>query len=308
MTQDIFELTPSIREKWPFAPRYARVNGWRMHYVDEGDGDPVLLLHGNPTWGFLYRDVIGPLVQSGRRIIVPDMIGFGLSEKPTREHAHTLDGHTANLVSLVRQLGLTRVTVVCHDWGGPTGLSFAMSNPDRVRALVVMSTWAWPHPPAEFHTRVFPWRLMHAPLVGPYLLGRHNALAGRGVYLSVVDRDKFRREAQLIYEAVLPDTEARLLTWVWPRWIPLDDNACAMDRFVWLEQELKKSKLPAMIVWGREDEVFDAATFADRFKQLLPHAEGPHLVTGRHFLQEDSGPEIAELIRSFLNRLDQRGG
>jgi haloalkane dehalogenase len=81
-----------------------------------------------------------------------------------------------------------------------------------------------------------------------------------------------------------------------------------MDRFVWLEQELKKSKLPAMIVWGREDEVFDAATFADRFKQLLPHAEGPHLVTGRHFLQEDSGPEIAELIRSFLNRLDQRGG
>jgi haloalkane dehalogenase len=208
----------------------------------------------------------------------------------------------------VRQLGLTRVTVVCHDWGGPTGLSFAMSNPERIRALVVMSTWAWPHPPAEFHTRVFPWRLMHAPLVGPYLLGRHNALAGRGVYLSVVDRDKFRREAQLIYEAVLPDTEARLLTWVWPRWIPLDDNACAMDRFVWLEQELKKSKLPAMIVWGREDEVFDAATFADRFKQLLPHAEGPHLVTGRHFLQEDSGPEIAELIRSFLNRLDQRGG
>ena len=270
MTQDIFELAPSIREKWPFAARYARVNGWRMHYVDEGDGDPVLLLHGNPTWGFLYRDVIGPLVQSGRQVIVPDMIGFGLSEKPTREHAHTLDGHTANLVSLVRQLGLTRVTVVCHDWGGPTGLSFAMSNPERIRALVVMSTWAWPHPPAEFHTRVFPWRLMHAPLVGPYLLGRHNALAGRGVYLSVVDRDKFRREAQLIYEAVLPDTETRLLTWVWPRWIPLDDNACALDRFVWLEQELKKSKLPTMIVWGREDEVFDAATFADRFKRLFP--------------------------------------
>ena len=308
MTQDILELAPSIREKWPFAPRYARVNGWRMHYVDEGDGDPVLLLHGNPTWGFLYRDVIGPLVQSGRRIIVPDMIGFGLSEKPTREHAHTLDGHTANLVSLVRQLGLTRVTVVCHDWGGPTGLSFAMSNPDRVRALVVMSTWAWPRPPAEFHTRLFPWRLMHAPLVGPYLLGRHNVLAGRGVYLSVVDRDKFRREAQSTYEAVLPDSETRLLTWVWPRWIPLDDSARAFDRFAWLEQELAKSRLPTLIIWGREDEVFDAATFASRFKQLLPHAEGPHLVTGRHFLQEDSGYEIAVLIRSFLDRLDQRGG
>ena len=194
MTPDLFQLTPAFREKWPYVARYARVNGWRMHYVDEGDGDPVVLLHGNPTWGFLYRDVIGPLVQSGRRVIVPDMIGFGLSEKPTREWAHTLDGHIANLVSLVRQLELTRVTVVCHDWGGPTGLSFAMSNPDRVQALVVMSTWAWPRPPAEFHTRLFPWRMMHAPLVGPYLLGRHNVLARRGVYLSVVDRDKFRHE------------------------------------------------------------------------------------------------------------------
>ena len=122
MTRDLFELTPAFREKWPYTARYTRVNGWRMHFVDEGDGDPVPLLHGNPTWGFLYRDMIGPLVQSGRRVIVPDMIGFGLSEKPTREQAHTLDGHIADLVMLVRQLGLTRVTVVCHDWGGPTGL------------------------------------------------------------------------------------------------------------------------------------------------------------------------------------------
>jgi pimeloyl-ACP methyl ester carboxylesterase len=308
MAQGLFELKPEIREKWPYAARFARVNGWRMHYVDEGDGDPVLLLHGNPTWGFLYRDVIGPLVQSGRRVIVPDMIGFGLSEKPAREQAHTLDGHTANLVGLVRHLELTRVTVVCHDWGGPTGLSLAMSNPDRVRALVVMSTWAWPRPPAEFHTRLFPWRMMHAPLVGPYLLGRHNVLVRRGIYLSVVDRDKFRRDALPAYEAALPDAETRLLTLCWPRWIPLDDSARALARFTWLEQELAKSKLPAMIIWGREDDVFDAATFADRFKRLLPHAEGPHLVTGRHFLQEDSGPEIAGLIRSFLNRLDRRGG
>ena len=307
MTQDILELAPSIREKWPFAPRYARVNGWRMHYVDEGDGDPVLLLHGNPTWGFLYRDVIGPLVQSGRRIIVPDMIGFGLSQKPTREHAHTLDGHTANLVSLVRQLGLTRVTVVCHDWGGPTGLSFAMSDPTGSSARRHEHLGVAAPAGRVPHARVSV--ALDARAAGrPYPLGRHNALAGRGVYLSVVNRDKFRREAQSTYEAVLPDFETRLLTWVWPRWIPLDDSARAFDRFAWLEQELAKSRLPTMIVWGREDEVFDAATFASRFKQLLPHAEGPHLVTGRHFLQEDSGYEIAGLIRSFLDRLDQRGG
>jgi len=298
-------LPEAIRALWTYRPRYANVNGWRMHYIDEGEGDPVVLLHGNPTWGLLYREMVSLLVRSGRRVVVPDMIGFGLSEKPTREHAHSLDGHAANLTALMRQLDLTRIMLVCHDWGGPTGLSFAMANPARVRALTVMSTWAWPLPPAEFHTRIFPWRMMHAPLIGPYLLGKHRALAGRGVYLSVVDREKFGRSAQAVYEATLPDPASRLLTWVWPRWIPLDENARALERFQWLERELSQCKLPTLIIWGREDEVFDAATFSRRFKKILPHAEGPFLVTGRHFLQEDSGPEIADLIRHFLNRLDQ---
>jgi haloalkane dehalogenase len=146
--------------------------------------------------------------------------------------------------------------------------------------------------------------VMHAPLVGPYLLGRHNALAGRGMYLSVVDRKKFRNTAQSVYESVLPDPPSRLLTWTWPRWIPLDHTARAMQRFEWLERELKKSKFPTLLVWGREDEVFDYKTFATRFKELLPRAEGPELVTGRHFLQEDSGAEIAAKINRFLDRLN----
>jgi len=129
MNANVLESIEEFREKWPFIARYARVNGWRMHYVDEGAGDPILLLHGNPTWGFLYRDVIPPLVNAGYRVIVPDVIGFGLSEKPAREQVHSLDGHIANLTGLVRHLDLRRLMVVCHDWGGPTGLGFAMSNP-----------------------------------------------------------------------------------------------------------------------------------------------------------------------------------
>ena len=91
------ELPSQVRAQWPWAPRFATVNGWRMHYIDEGVGDPVVLLHGNPTWGFLYRDFVEPLVRAGRRVVIPDMVGFGFSEKPTREHAHSLDGHAANL-------------------------------------------------------------------------------------------------------------------------------------------------------------------------------------------------------------------
>ena len=121
MTASVLENIEGFRDKWPFAARYARVNGWRMHYVDEGAGDPILLLHGNPTWGFLYRDVIPPLVNAGHRVIVPDMIGFGLSEKPAREQAHSLDGHIANLTGLVRQLDLQRLTVVVPRLGRADG-------------------------------------------------------------------------------------------------------------------------------------------------------------------------------------------
>lgn len=287
---------------WPYATRTARVNGRRMAYIDEGSGPPVLLLHGNPAWGYLWRDVIPPLLAARRRVVVPDMIGFGRSEKPRSERAHSLDGHISNLVALVRQLDLQDAVYVCHDWGGPTGFGAALTDPGRVAALAIMSTWAWPSPPAEFHAAIFPWRMMHAPLVGPWLLGMHGALAGRGMYLSVVDRARFRDHAQAAYEQALPDPADRLLTWTWPRWIPLDDTARAKARFEWLEAGLRASSWPTMLVWGREDEVFDAATFAARFKALIPHAEGPHLVTGRHFLQEDSGPAIAALLLEFCAR------
>src|SRR5437016_5090375 len=103
-------LPDAVRARWPFRPRFSRVNGFRMHYIDEGTGDPVLLLHGNPTWRFLYRDFVPPLTSAGHRVIVPDMIGFGLSEKPVREHAHSLDGHVASLVALIRNLDLRRIT------------------------------------------------------------------------------------------------------------------------------------------------------------------------------------------------------
>jgi pimeloyl-ACP methyl ester carboxylesterase len=108
-----------VHEEWPYQPRFNRVNGWRMHYIDEGAGDPVVLLHGNPAWGFLYRKFVKPPTATGRRVIVPDMIGFGLSEKPVRKQAHSLDGHVANLTSLLRQLDVRNATMVWHDWGGP---------------------------------------------------------------------------------------------------------------------------------------------------------------------------------------------
>src|SRR5262245_65978341 len=129
------DLPDAVRAQWPHRPRFARVNGWRMHYVDEGAGDPVVLLHGNPTWGFLYRDFVKPMTQAGYRVIIPDMIGFGLSENATREEAHSLDGHIANLTALMRHLDLERNALGCHDWGRPTGPRVGHSHNGRLDAL-----------------------------------------------------------------------------------------------------------------------------------------------------------------------------
>lgn len=163
------------------------VNDTRLHLLDEGEGTPVLLLLGNPTWSYLWRDTIEPLVLAGHRVLVPDQRGFGGSQPMGSPYDDMLEVRVADLAGPLEVLGLDEVTLVLHDWGGPIGLAFAASHPQAVRALVLMSTWAWPDP-SPFHTTVVPWRMLHAPLVGPHLLGRHNSLADRGVYLSVVDR------------------------------------------------------------------------------------------------------------------------
>jgi pimeloyl-ACP methyl ester carboxylesterase len=303
--EDIVDLPAEVRSRYPYRSRFVSVNGRRMHYVDEGppQAPPVLLLHGNPAWGYLWRDTIPPLLAAGYRVVVPDQIGFGLSEKPHDHGVHTLDNHTADIVALLDRLDLRGVTFVCHDWGGPTGLGALATRPERGAAVAVMSTWAWASPSSEFHRGVVPWRLMHAPLVGPYLLGRRAAMPGRGMYLSVVDRARFDERARDGYTAVLRDPDERALTWIWPRCIPMGrPTDVAADRFAWLEREVRRMEYPATVIWGREDDVFAPDVFAAAWHAIWPHAEGTHLVTGRHFVQEDSGAEIGGLLVEFADR------
>ncbi len=305
MPRTIADLPPEVAAAYPYRSRFVQVNGRRMHYVDEGppDAPPMLLLHGNPAWGYLWRDTVPPLLAAGYRVVVPDQIGFGLSEKPHDHRVHTLDNHTANLVALLDRLDLRGVTFVCHDWGGPTGLGALLTRPERAAAVAVMSTWAWADPSSGFHHRVLPWRLMHAPLVGPYLLGTHAAMPGRGMYLSVVDRARYAEQAMGAYTTVLDDPDERALTWIWPRSIPLGlGSDTTTERFAWLDAGVRALRLPATVIWGREDDVFTPEVFAARWHDLWPHAEGTHLVTGRHFLQEDSGAEIGALLVEFADR------
>ena len=134
---------------FPFAPHYADINGFEMHFVDEGRGEPIVLVHGDPTWGYLYRTFI-PILSQRRRCIVPDHMGMGKSGVPQDPYPYRLRHHIDNLEALVLRLELRGLTLVLHDWGGPVGLGFAIRHPDRIKRLVLMNTWAfaaWPGGP-----------------------------------------------------------------------------------------------------------------------------------------------------------------
>ena len=134
---------------YPFAPHYHEISGFEMHFVDEGTGEPVVLLHGDPTWGYLYRAFI-PALSQHRRCIVPDQMGMGKSGAPRHPYPYRLQHHIANLETLVLRLDLHDLTLVLHDWGGPVGLGFAIRHPHRIKRLVLMNTWAfarWPGGP-----------------------------------------------------------------------------------------------------------------------------------------------------------------
>src|SRR3954467_9028300 len=140
---DVFRTPDERFEGLPgydFEPHYTDVDGLRMHYLDEGDGDPVVCFHGEPTWSYLYRKVIPPLAAAGHQVIAPDYVGFGRSDKPTDRSWYTYDRHVEFVTALLEQLDVRNATAVVQDWGGPIGLRWAMENPDRAERLVIMNT------------------------------------------------------------------------------------------------------------------------------------------------------------------------
>lgn len=274
-----------------------------MAYVDEGPrgGRPVLLLSGNPTWGFLYRDFIGPLTQAGFRTIVPDWVGAGYSDHPRLDSALTLAHHVADLVSLLDQLDLRGFTIVGQDWGGPQGVGAALQRVERLSALVLMNTWLFTGLLSKFHQSPKPWTTWHAPLVGPFFMRRHKVLSHHGP--SATSKRGMSAEEARAYHHVFDEPDSDHVVLTWPRTIPMREGDRGWDDMKAIERRLPElAQIPTLLLWAPEDEVFPIET-ANRLKELLPHAEGPVLFDGaRHFLQDDRGPDLALAICEFLTR------
>lgn len=273
---------------YAFEPRYVEQDGLRMHYVDEGSGSPVLMLHGEPTWAFLYRTMI-PTVAGGARVVAPDYFGFGRSDKPTRIEDYSYDFHYTSIERFADELDLHAVTVVVQDWGGPIGLRLAVERPDRVSRLVILNTGvgAGRAPSEEWlRFRAFVRR------VGTDLV------PGQLIRIScVTDPGDDVIEA---YNAPFPTPESKAGVLAFPELVPTELEHPSAAKMTEVREALAHWDRPALVLFSDSDPIFTPRA-AERMAEWIPGAGPAETIAGAgHFLQEEKGEEIAERIVQFL--------
>lgn len=289
---------------WPFEPRWFQTSDGRMHYVDEGprDGRPVVLVHGAPSWGFLYRNFIGPLTQAGHRAIVPDHLGFGRSDKPTDPELYRIPRHVERLDALLESLDLHDAVVVPQDWGGPIGLSWAVAHPERVSGLFILNSPILPAGPAGQKLPVL-LRLFRMPGVGEVLVkGLDMFVRDFMLRAGVVHRERLTADVRRAYLAPSPTWSSRTGQLAFPRNIPVGATDGPVAELLTrlqhgLEQHFRSK--PARIMWAMRDRVLLPAML-QQWRNTLPDAPVTQLNDASHYLQEDAHERIVPELLSFL--------
>lgn len=284
---------------YSFDPHYVEVDDTeggrlRVHYLDEGPADaaPVLVMHGEPTWCYLYRHMIPVFTGVGHRVIAPDLVGFGRSDKPARQEDYTYQRHVDWMGSVLRQLDLSGITLVCQDWGGLIGLRLWADMPERFARIVVANT-ALPTGDQPMSDAFLAWREF-SQTVDPFPTGRI-------VYGGTTNKIT---EAEIAaYDAPFPDETYKAGARAFPMLVPAtpDDPAAPANRAAWAR--LQTLDTPVLTAFGADDKIMAGV---DRvFQTRLPGAKGqPHTILpgAGHFLQEDVGPELAKLVNGFIER------
>ncbi len=278
---------------YAFAPHYVELDGGvRMHYVDEGprDGQVVLMLHGEPSWSYLYRKMVPVVTAAGLRAVAPDLVGFGRSDKPASQDDYTYQTHVDWMAAFVERTGLRGITLVCQDWGGLIGLRVAAEHPERFARIVAANTFlpTGDHPPGEAFLRwqTFSQTAPELPIGAIVRGGCRTALPP---------------EVIAAYDAPFPDERYKAGARVFPRLVPTrpDDPASDANRRAW--EVLKRWEKPFLTAFSDEDPITRGGDRA--FQAMVPGAAGqPHttIAGGGHFLQEDRGEELAQAVVAFV--------
>jgi haloalkane dehalogenase len=273
---------------FPFESRYTDFEGLRMAYLDEGEGPPVVFVHGEPTWSFLWRRVLPPVRDAGYRCIAPDLPGFGRSDKPTDIAWYSYDRHTAALAALLETLDVRDATIVVHDWGGPIGLRAAVEAPERVARIVILDTGLFtghqPMSDAWKAFRDFVERTDDLP-VGFLVRGGCHRDPGDDVIAA--------------YEAPFPDAASKAGARAFPLILPTSPDMPGAEAGQRTLEALRADPRPKLMLWADSDPVLPVET-GRRFAAALG-GELAHVIAGAgHFLQEDAGPHIGALIADWL--------
>jgi haloalkane dehalogenase len=278
--------------EFPFEPNYIKVDDIRIHYIDEGPkpAETILLMHGEPSWSFLYRDMIPILVKAGYRTIAPDLVGFGRSDKPAKKSDHTYRRHVKWISSFVNMLDLKNITLFCQDWGSLIGLRVGIENQERF-SRIVLSNGGLPTGEREPSKAFLDWQ-HYSKTATKFYIGR--IIQGATV-------TKLSRNILKAYEAPFPDDSFKAGARIMPSLVPIsvDDPEHEANKKAW--EEFFRWKKPFLTAFSDSDPITKGGD--TYWQKKVPGAQGQNHTTIKdagHFVQEDKGPELANLIIEFI--------
>ncbi len=278
---------------FPFAPHYIEVKGLRIHYVDEGKGETILCLHGEPSWSFLYRKMIASMSKQ-HRVMAMDFIGFGRSDKFTEREAYTFQMHLDTLMGVIKAMNLEQITVVVQDWGGLLGLAAVAHMPERFARLVIMNT-GLPTGKGKPSEAFLAWR--------SFAETHPDLQVGQTILHGVAHPEKLTKEIIAAYEAPFPDVTYKAGAAMWPLLVPISPDNPASNEMRRAREVLSKWDKPALVMFSDKDPVTGGG---DKFfRSLIPTAKDqPEIVIkdAGHFLQEEKSKEISQHILDFISR------
>ncbi len=290
--------TNGFEDLYPFDPNFLDINGQKLHYVDQGKGSPIVMVHGNPTWSFYYRNLIKELSKTNRTI-VPDHMGCGFSDKPRAdEYEYTLKTRVSNLDTLINSLNLSeKISLIVHDWGGMIGLAWAIDNLDRIDKIVITNTSGF-FLPSDKRFPLALWMIKYLKLFAvPAVLGG-NIFAGGALYLG--SETRLAPEVKKGLVAPYNSWKNRIATLKFVQDIPItnkDQSYAVVEKVDQRLTQLNQDKL--MFLWGTRDFVFDVS-FLNEFQRRFPQTRAHVFHDAGHYLFEDKPQETMDLIKSFL--------
>lgn len=296
--RSMHQILPTSRPDWvsskmfPFESKHFETpSGHQMHFVDEGAGEPVVFVHGNPAWSFEFRHLIEGL-RSDLRCVSPDHIGFGLSSRSDRHEDHHAEAHARTLAALLDHLNLRGITLFMTDWGGPIGLDFARKHPDRVRRIALANTWCWPVSD-DFHFRAFSYVM--SSWLGQHLIKRRILFVNKVMPMAVGNKDVLTSEIMAHYRNAQPTPADRSASVALPGHIV---GASDWLRSIWSQRSVFVHK-PALVAWGFKDIAFRPKEL-ERWKSELSDFELEEFLDCGHFLAEEAPEELLRAIRAFV--------